>query len=263
MNRFIVRIHLVRHGETIANREGFVLGQRESNLTEEGIAQALSLGELLGERRSQFWRVFSSDYERTQRTARLVLRGGAGNCDDGNSGVMSAMDATIVPDKRLRERAKGVREGRPKTIPYEDALRLHLEEHGQNAEFPLLESEADVWNRVQNWIDEVVTDASENKRLSNSRKTRRDMYDVLAVSHSATIRTAVNRLVGGQLPSSIVRGSGGKEGAADGMLVVANTSMTIIDINVDITSHSGNQPAWTAELVELTNTDHLQNAKKI
>lgn len=103
MNRFIVRIHLVRHGETIANREGFVLGQRESNLTEEGIAQALSLGELLGERRSQFWRVFSSDYERTQRTARLVLRGGGRQCDNDNSDVTSALDATIVPDKDTGE----------------------------------------------------------------------------------------------------------------------------------------------------------------
>ena len=72
--------------------------------------------------------------ERTQRTARLVLRGGGRQCDNDNSDVTSALDATIVPDKDTgRGRAKGVREGRPKTISYEDALRLHLEEHGQNA----------------------------------------------------------------------------------------------------------------------------------
>ena len=82
---------------------------------------------------------------------------------------------------------------------------------------------------------------------------------MLVVSHSATIRTAVNRLVGDQLPSDIVRGSGGDDGAAQGMLVVPNTSRTIVDIAVTPPeTDTGDPPKWSAELVDLTNTDHLK-----
>mmetsp|Transcript_15926 Transcript_15926/g.17598 ORF Transcript_15926/g.17598 Transcript_15926/m.17598 type:complete len:288 (-) Transcript_15926:33-896(-) len=278
---FTVRLHLVRHGETYANREGIVLGQRESELTEQGIAQALALGKTMTRKTKQrslpnFWRVYSSDYARTQQTAALILRGGATYDEDRN--FRSAFTATIVPDNRLKERAKGVKEGRPKSLPYDDALQLHYQEHGgspnaTNIKLPLLETELDVWTRIQNWINEVVMDANHIHTGSSSYAihNRRDVYDILTVSHSATIRTTVNRLVGEQLPTTIVRGSGGKEGSETGMLKVPNTSMTIIDIAVgkhlnrddddDDTNNNNNTNISIqqigAELIELTNTDHL------
>jgi len=287
---FTVRLHLVRHGETYANREGIVLGQRESELTEKGMAQAVALGKTLTRKTSKqqrrslpnFWRVYSSDYARTQQTAALILRGGA--TYDEESNFRAAFTATIVPDNRLKERAKGVKEGRPKSVPYEEALQLHYREHGgtsspNNAttiKLPLLETELDVWTRIQNWINEAVMDAHEihTGKSSYARHNRREVYDILAVSHSATIRTTVNRLVGEQLPTTIVRGSGGKEGSETGMLKVPNTSMTIIDIAVgeyltpnrddddnDGTNNTNNTNVSIhqigAELIELTNTDHL------
>ena len=286
---FTVRLHLVRHGETYANREGIVLGQRESELTEQGIAQALALGKTLAGKTNQrrslpnFWRVYSSDYHRTKQTAALILRGGA--TYDEHSDFRSAFKATIVPDNRLKERAKGVKEGRPKSLPYDDALRLFHQEHGgihNDTKLPLLETELDVWTRIQNWIHETVADANDihTGKSSYAMHTRRDVYDILAVSHSATIRTTVNRLVGEQLPTTIVRGSGGREGSEPGMLKVPNTSMTIIDIavgerhlnlldnnndeaNNNNNNNNDNNNTDTsiqqigAELIELTNTDHL------
>ena len=40
-------IYLLRHGETVWNREGRLQGQRDSPLTARGIAQAGALGDLL------------------------------------------------------------------------------------------------------------------------------------------------------------------------------------------------------------------------
>ncbi|OEU11045.1 phosphoglycerate mutase-like protein [Fragilariopsis cylindrus CCMP1102] len=272
---FTVRLHLVRHGETYANREGIVLGQRESELTEQGMAQALALGETWTKKQRNrtlpnFWRVYSSDYARTQQTAALILRGGA--TYDEESNFRSAFTATIVPDNRLIERAKGVKEGRPKSLPYDDALQLHYQEHGkQTTTLPLLETELDVWTRTQNWINEVMLEAyhihtGTSSYAIHNRRDLDDVYDILAVSHSATIRTIVNRLVGDQLPTTIVRGSGGKEGSETGMLKVPNTSMTIIDIAVgehlnlnddDDDNNNKSIQQIDAELIELTNTDHL------
>ena len=288
-----IRLHLVRHGETYANREGIVLGQRESALTAQGIAQALALGERWTSTTTnknkkqhptgvpQFWRVYSSDYARTQQTAALILRGGA--TYDEASQFRAALTATIVPDNRLKERAKGVKEGRKKTMPYDEALQLHQHEHGtSSAKLPLLESELDVWTRIQAWLEEVIEEASalQTGTSSFARHAQKlhpaGVYEILAVSHSATIRTIVNRLVGDQLPSTVIRGSGDHEGSQAGMLTVPNTSRTIIDVaigrrkddsnnndddkNTTINNNIAKQPPIQqlgATLIELTNTDHL------
>lgn len=333
----ILRLHMVRHGETEANKANYVLGQRESPLTAKGIRQAVALGAFQRRRRQMFWRAYASDYDRTLKTARLILgsadEGGEGepSCSsdvgdeklqeqadgDSDSGAQTSGVATIaakstsssalsepqpvIQDKRLRERAKGVREGRPKTVTYDEAVKLHKLENGEDTPLPLLESDEDVWVRVKDWIDEVATEACRDigpdedslsykelldskqippatitdsneieyersanvmgRELMDSEVDPRNQIrrrDILVVSHSATIRTAVNRLVGDQLPPNIVRGAGGDDGAAKGMLVVPNTSRTIVDIAVMTQgADASSPPKWRAELVELTNTDHL------
>ena len=340
----ILRLHMVRHGETEANKANYVLGQRESPLTAKGISQAVALGafqrrrrQIQRRRRQTFWRAYASDYDRTLKTARLILgsadEGGEGepscSSDVGDEKLQVQIDGTsdsgaqtsgvatiaakstsssaisepppVIQDKRLRERAKGVREGRPKTVTYDEAVKLHKLENGEDTPLPLLESDEDVWVRVKDWIDEVATEACRDigpdedslsyKELLDSKqippatitdsneieyerfanvtgggkldsevdpRNQIRRRDVLVVSHSATIRTAVNRLVGDQLPPNIVRGAGGDDGAAKGMLVVPNTSRTIVDIAVMTQgADASSPPKWSAELVELTNTDHL------
>merc|ERR1711865_1180541 len=103
-------------------------------------------------------------------------------------------------------------------------------------QLPLLESELDVWTRIHAWLEEVIEEASalQTGTSSFARHAQKlhpaGMYEILAVSHSATIRTIVNRLVADQLPSTVVRGSGDYEGSQAGMLTVPNTSRTIIDV---------------------------------
>eukprot|EP00978_Attheya_sp_CCMP212_P045309 scaffold341596_cov28-Attheya_sp.AAC.1 len=59
----------------------------------------------------------------------------------------------VTNDERLRERAKGVREQRDKSLTYDEAMKLHLAEvnhnnnnnnnNNNNGSMPLLESETE------------------------------------------------------------------------------------------------------------------------
>ena len=98
--RFIV----VRHGETRWNVEARIQGQRDSDLTEEGVAQAVALGErLAGER---FDRIVSSDLGRARETARRIA---------------AACGRDITLDVRLRERHFGQGEG----LLYDEVDRIY------------------------------------------------------------------------------------------------------------------------------------------
>jgi 2,3-bisphosphoglycerate-dependent phosphoglycerate mutase len=63
-------IYLVRHGETEWNKEGIVMGQSDSPLTEKGIAQAEATAQELKD--IHFDTIFSSDLHRTHRTAEII-----------------------------------------------------------------------------------------------------------------------------------------------------------------------------------------------
>jgi broad specificity phosphatase PhoE len=67
-----IRITLVRHGESVANRGQRWQGQGDSALSELGRAQALALAQRLSAR--SFDRIVVSDLERAQATARALER---------------------------------------------------------------------------------------------------------------------------------------------------------------------------------------------
>ncbi|EED88436.1 phosphoglycerate mutase, partial [Thalassiosira pseudonana CCMP1335] len=117
----LVRLHLIRHGETLANVQNIVLGQGDSPLTENGlqVAQLASQSDDINGngRKLQYWRMYCSDLDRAHRTARIVL----GLEDDIN----------LVVDARLRELAKGAREGFLKSLTYEEAMELRHKNGGE------------------------------------------------------------------------------------------------------------------------------------
>ena len=90
MTQFI----LIRHGETVWNREHRMQGQQDSPLTETGVRQARRLGVRL--RHEKFDALYSSDLGRAHRTAQSVA---------------DATGRGILLDARLRERHFGVFEG--------------------------------------------------------------------------------------------------------------------------------------------------------
>ena len=87
-------LYLIRHGETIWNRELRFQGHRDSPLTEKGRRQARALGRRM--RQMAFDELYASDLGRALETAGII------------AGLTSH---EVIPDERLRERNYGVLEG--------------------------------------------------------------------------------------------------------------------------------------------------------
>lgn len=85
---------VVRHGETAWNAEGRIQGHLDSPLNEEGLAQALLVGERLG--RERFDALYCSDLSRTRQTAQPLV---------DRTGIAPRLTAD------LRERHLGVFQG--------------------------------------------------------------------------------------------------------------------------------------------------------
>lgn len=280
VRRFLVRFHLVRHGETVANARNVVLGQGDSPLTAEGVAVArqAAASDVVNGTRTEYWRRYASDLWRAHRTARIVLgveRGGEDGEEEGVAVAAAADDdgppdaAGIIVDPRLRELAKGAREGYPKRFTTAEALAARREEaglpDGADVDHPPLEDDDAAWERVRDWIDDVVGDAAEDCRRSDSWNEPDDgrdritlrTYHVFALSHSALIRLAIHRMVGDELPRNYLRT---KEGA----LLIPNLSRTAIDVRprdprfLPPKERGSRRPEWTPSLFRLTDVSHFR-----
>jgi broad specificity phosphatase PhoE len=67
------RIILARHGETVSNREGFVMGRSDSSLTREGIRMAEAIARLLAA--EDITAAFASPLGRAMASARIYTSG--------------------------------------------------------------------------------------------------------------------------------------------------------------------------------------------
>ncbi|KAL7449114.1 hypothetical protein ACHAWC_001204 [Mediolabrus comicus] len=283
---FILRLHLIRHGETIANVQNIVLGQGDSPLTDNGLilAQMASEspsinGRMINDDDSDrsshyyYWRTYCSDLHRAHRTARIVL------CledihgteieqlasDDSNGDNSNRRSINLIVEPRLRELAKGAREGYPKSLSYEEAVARRIQEadDGSNSddnEIPLLESIDDAWERVKDWIDSLVTDASieygaeANNRIDESCNdansndgTTEKVYNVFGLSHSALIRTMIHRAENYSLTK-------------EGSLRIPNLSRTIIDVRpYKVKGSRDDALRWKCRLLHFTDVSHLSD----
>jgi broad specificity phosphatase PhoE len=91
-----MKLIIVRHGETIENKEGIIQGQTLGTLSDVGKKQAKRLGEALKDKKIDF--IYSSDLERTKETLRSILK--------------YHPDTPVIYDPALRERSFGEFEGR-------------------------------------------------------------------------------------------------------------------------------------------------------
>ena len=90
----MLRLYITRHGETEWNRQKRMQGWKDSELTDVGIANAISLGERLAG--VEFNRFYVSSSMRTQQTAQYIL---------GDRSI------PIILDEELREIHMGSWEG--------------------------------------------------------------------------------------------------------------------------------------------------------
>jgi broad specificity phosphatase PhoE len=156
----VVRVLLVRHGQSTWNAEGRVQGQtHDVPLTEVGVAQARDVADRLASMGVR--RVYTSDLLRAVQTADHVARA---------TGVVAR------PDRRLRERSYGLLEGRPgREVPMLGRRDGDVPPGG--------ESFADVVRRVGELLDECLADGV------------RDGVDCVAmVTHGDTIAAAISWL---------------------------------------------------------------------
>jgi probable phosphoglycerate mutase len=141
----VTRIVVVRHGQTEWNVQARIQGQGDSELTEEGRAQARSIAQRLA--RERFDVLISSDLGRAAATAQHI----AGRCG-----------LPIVLDARLRERRFGVGEG----MTYEEIDRAY----------------PGAFARIRNVDPDFVIPGGESRRQFHERV--RAAFDSLARAHA-------------------------------------------------------------------------------
>lgn len=135
-------VFVARHGETDWNRQGRYQGQRESQLTQTGVAQANALAQALATERVT--RVIASPLTRCVESAQSLAR---------------ALGAEVETDTDLLEIAHGTWEGRLRSeIERDDAETMRLwREHPHLVQFEGGETLHDVAHRWRTFVDRLDT----------------------------------------------------------------------------------------------------------
>jgi broad specificity phosphatase PhoE len=150
----------MRHGQSVANAEGWYAGTCDARLT--GIGERQAIAARVAVAKTPFDRVFSSDLQRARRTAELVIAG---------------RELAIVQTPALRERSCGA---------WETCAVTEIEADGRADVLlsfrdrpPGGESLRDVAVRALGWLAEVDDD-----------------IDTLVVAHGALMRSLIGVLDG-------------------------------------------------------------------
>lgn len=140
-------IYLLRHGETVWNREGRIQGHRDSPLTRTGIAQAEAMGQRL--RREiddiQPWAITASPLGRAWQTAAIVAE------------ILGLAPEGVAHEPRLAEMGFGAWEGSTYQEIDEadaDAWARRDADHW-NFRPPGGESYGDLAQRVEAWLSPI------------------------------------------------------------------------------------------------------------
>jgi broad specificity phosphatase PhoE len=152
---------LIRHGESVANAQGLLLGRTDAELTQKGMAQASSVGQLL---RDPVLELRTSPLSRARDTAALL-----------------AIDAPVGVDDRWVEVDYGEYECQPLSDIPADIWREWQRDPGFRPAGG--ESLAEVDARVAAACDELFTTEGAGAR------DRRG--DIVVVSHVTPIKAAV------------------------------------------------------------------------
>ena len=133
---------------------------------------------------------------------------------------------------------------------------------------PLLETPQEGWNRVADWLEEIMEDAvaanEEEEEESPEEEEHGDskVRNVLVVTHSGLLRVLLERLVGVQrLQQHPDARFDNKNGVP--VFFIPNSSLTILKINLSNRTpetSSGDNSSYIAEaavqIEQLTSTEH-------
>ena len=153
----ILRLYLIRHGETALNAKGCYYGRTDAVLSEKGSSQARYLKEILKE--VSFDYIVASPLVRAYNTAQIV---------------MEEREQEIFGDRRLMEQDFGIFEG----MTYKEIQNTYPKElDAWNEEFstyriPKGESFADVRSRAEDFLRDIPSgrESKEEKMLIVAHK---------------------------------------------------------------------------------------------
>lgn len=216
-------------------------------MTERGLEQAKALGKtkwLSSETR--FWKYYTSDLPRAIQTAHVVLQEAGRNVGD------------LQLDPRIRETAKGARQGLPKTYSYEQACRAR-KDIGIEGTIPPLETQDEGWNRIYAFVQDLISEVASME--DSEQEKRKDPYNVFVMAHSGLLRIFLRRLLGEERlashPNARFHGN---------LFFIPNTSVTILDISQKSCDASGqvdqSSPHYhdfDVDILELIWAEHLGN----
>ena len=187
----MLRLLLVRHGESVWNEEERIQGQQDIPLSENGRRQAMALGERL--QRVKIDACFSSPLKRAMETAELILKA------SGNS-----LPIFTLPE--LMERNFGDWEGKcvaDLKVERADEFARWVAAHYLPAP-PRGESVEELLARVKMGLERILAEVSDGT--------------VLVVGHSGSVKAAICVLF--QLPPE-----------SFAKLKVDNASLTVLEIS--------------------------------
>lgn len=189
-------IYLIRHGQTEWNIGHVVQGQKDSNLTEQGISEIEATAQVLKD--IKFDAIFSSDLFRAQRTAEIVKL---------------ERDLVVQTSHLLRERSFGHYEGM-KVSEYQSATR------------GLLDKLQDL-SEEESWSFKVDQDVESDQELVERFMLKlREIAasfpgkNVLVATHGGCIRTFLMKtgyVKYGELPPGAFKNAGYVKVLSDGL----------------------------------------------
>jgi len=155
-----MKIYLLRHGETFANRDHLLQGWLDSPLTEAGIELAAKTGRGMQARGITFDAVYTSPLTRAKQTCAEVMRYCAG------PGVVP------VEDYRIKEGFAGIYEGAPyptddpsSPMPL-DRFLAYMNNAWDIGEFPGGDSVRAACERTQDFLRDIATGNHESVLVS-------------------------------------------------------------------------------------------------
>ncbi|MDF2521530.1 MAG: Phosphoglycerate mutase [Clostridia bacterium] len=163
----MLRLYIVRHGQTEFNVEGRLQGRMDSPLTEKGLRDAEALGKYLSD--ISFDMVLASPSKRAQRTAEIICSG---------------KDISIQVEPDMREINLGSWEGRTK----EEVLRAYPQEGEIFYNKPHLYKPLE----GDNYYDVQERAAAAVKRLADECQEG----NILIVTHTVVVRAIVAYFMG-------------------------------------------------------------------
>lgn len=149
-----MKLYLIRHGETVLNKQGTVQGWHDSELTPHGHEQAAEASKRLADLKPTI--IFSSDLGRAQQTAAELHK--------------LLGDVPLLFDWRLRERMMGDAEGKH----HSEIDRAELRGLKPNTTVKDLEPMEDFTERVLHFISDLLGFADQHE-------------EVVVVTHNGTI----------------------------------------------------------------------------